>query len=115
MDWILGFIDRNSFEMAVGGGCGALLCFGFSLLMMEGSRYRAGLWFAIAELVSTVVCSTGWAWALKVSGKVDWFLFGLLGYTPLGVLCYAAYACGIWCVVRSVRRIRQQGSTSIPA
>jgi len=94
-------------------GLAALLCFGFSVKAKKQSRYAAGLGFAVLELLSTIVCTWSWAHALKISGKIDWFVFGLWGYPLLGLICYAMYAAGVWCIVVNVRgAIRQKKLTA---
>ena len=51
-----------------------------------------------------------WMCALKVSGKTDWYLLGLLGYTPAALCFYALFIAGavcagmnIWGILRGKR------------
>lgn len=62
-------------------------------------RYKLGLLFGGMELIAAGVSSSAWAWALKVSGKIDWFLLGLMRYTPIALICYAMFAVGTICLI----------------
>lgn len=99
MDWL-----RQIFVF----GLIALVFFIGSQLCASLKKYYLGLFFGILELVSAVVASYAWAWALKVSGKGDWLLLGIFGYTPIGLIFWAMFVVGVMCVVKNVRGLVQK-------
>lgn len=103
MDWFLQIITF--------GGL-AFLFFVLSEASKRKNKFIRGVFFGCLELLAAVVSSSAWAWALKVSGKRDWFLFGILGYTPVGLICYAMFVVGVWCIVTNTRGISRQKSTA---
>ena len=80
-------------------GTSALICSGGSLVCASLKRYLLGLLFGILELAAAAVASYGWAWALRISGKTDWFLLGIFGYTPVSLVFWAMLAAGAVCLV----------------
>lgn len=64
--------------------------------------------FGVLWFVAMAAVSSYWAYLLKISGKIDWFLLGLLSYPPIGLFCYAVLAVGIVCVVWGIRSYMQQ-------
>lgn len=94
MDWF--------YQVIVFGLC-AFLMFVLSAVCAKRKRHGMGLAFGVLELISGVISSSAWAWALKVSGKTDWFLFGLFGYTPFALICIAMLAVGILCIAVNLR------------
>ena len=80
-------------------GFAALLFFIGSIVCACQNKYYLGLLCGILELVSAVISSGAWAWALKVSGKADWFLLGLRGYTLLSFIFWDMLAVGAVCLV----------------
>ena len=83
----------------------ALALFIASLVFFRLKKSRAGLICGVLELVSGAISCAAWADALKVSGKRDWFLLGLLGYTPIALIFYAMIGCGLLCTVMNFVRI----------
>ena len=55
-----------------------------------------------------MLSSSAWAYALKISGKVDWFLLGLLGYTPIALIFYTMLLVGVVCIGISLSHIIKQ-------
>lgn len=94
MDWV---------TQTLGFGFLALPLFGLSVLFAWRKKYKLGLLFGGLELISGGVSCAAWAWALKVSGKADWFLLGLLGYTPAALIFYAMLVVGIVCLIANFR------------
>ncbi|MDE7244460.1 MAG: hypothetical protein K2O18_10895 [Oscillospiraceae bacterium] len=90
------------------GGCMAAVFFMLSVWLIRSGKRAAGFAFAALELLAAAVSSASWMWALKVSGKMDWFLFGLFGYTPFALIFYAMFAVGIGCIVMNVRSLRRE-------
>ncbi len=80
----------------------ALLFFIRSVASIQKKQYALGLAFGILELLSATVSSSAWAWALHVSGKSDWRLFGILNYTPLGLICVSMFVVGALCVIMGI-------------
>ncbi len=80
-------------------GTSALLFFIGSLVCASLRKYLLGLLFGLFELAAAAVASYGWAWALRISGKTDWFLLGILGYTPVSLVFWAMLAVGVVCLV----------------
>ncbi len=93
-----------------------ILIFGFvallllirSVVSIQKKQYTLGLSFGILELLSATVSSSAWAWALKVSGKGDWFLFGILNYPPLGLICISMFVVGVLCVIMGIRGVTKK-------
>ncbi len=96
-------------------GLTALFFFLASVNSTQRKQYALGLGYGILELLSAVVSSSAWAWALKVSGKTDWFLFGLLGYTPMALICISMFAVGVLCVLASIRGLTKKGKATSTA
>lgn len=94
------------FWQIVGFGFLALGLFGCSLVLAKQKHYIAGLVFGVLELLAGAVSCRVWMLALKVSGKSDWFLLGLLGYTPVALIFYAMMGAGILCVVLNFRGLK---------
>ena len=61
----------------------ALALFSLSQIFIWAKKPWIGLGFAVLELIAAGISSWAWMWALRVSGKVDWLLLGILGYTPI--------------------------------
>ncbi len=106
MDWFL---------QLIGFGVAAFFMFIFSVSSAEAKRYKAGLLFGGLELLSAAVSSGAWAYALKISGKTDWFLFGLFGYTPIALICIAMFVVGIGCVAVNARGLSKGSVSTTPA
>ncbi len=93
-----------------------ILIFGFvallllirSVVSIQKKQYTLGLSLGILELLSATVSSSAWAWALKVSGKGDWFLFGILNYPPLGLICISMFVVGVLCVIMGIRGVTKK-------
>lgn len=96
------------FYTVIGFGLLAFLFFVISEVFKRKNRFGRGMLFGFLELLPAVISSSAWAWALKVSGKADWFVFGIFRYTLMGLICYAMFAAGIWCIVANVRGIGKQ-------
>ena len=102
MDWFL--------QVFVFGAL-ALAFFLFSLALLKRKQNIAGLAAGMLELLSGTVSCGAWMWALKVSGKTDWLLLGLLRYTPIALVFYAMMSAGVLCVflnLRSLKRTRTE-------
>ena len=80
-------------------GFAALLFFIGSIVFACKKEFSRGLLFGVLELVSAVISSGAWAWALKVSGKADWFLLGIRRYTLLSFIFWDMLAVGVVCLV----------------
>lgn len=80
----------------------ALGLFLASVYCIRKGKYIAALVLAVAELVSGALTIPAWMWALKISGKVDWYLLGLRNYPPVALIFYAMFAVGILCIVFSI-------------
>lgn len=83
----------------------AFLMFVLSAVYTKREKHRIGLAFGVLELLSAGISSSAWAWALKVSGKVDWFLFGLRRYTLFALICFAILIAGMLCVAVNLWRL----------
>ena len=81
-----------------------------SIISVWQKDYREGLFFAILELLPASVVSGVWMYALKISGKSDWFLFGLFGYTPVALSCICMIAAGVVCFILNARGLAKQES-----
>ena len=86
----------------------ALVFFIGSQLCASLKKYFLGAIFGILELASAVVSSYAWAWALKVSGKGDWFLLGILGYPPIGLIFWAMFVVGVMSLVKNGKGLAQK-------
>jgi len=94
--------------LLVYGGMAALIFFLCSAFSTKQERYSLGLAFGVLELLSAVVSSFVWAEALWESGKIDWFLFGILNYPLIGLIFWSMLVAGVLCVVASIRGIKQK-------
>lgn len=83
----------------LGFGLLAFIMFVLSADFAWIKEHKLGLLFGGLELISAYISSSAWAWALKVSGKSDWFLLGLFGYTPIALICYSMFIVGIICLI----------------
>lgn len=92
----------------------ALIFFVFYLTYAQQKKYAHSLVFGILELISAVISSAAWAWALRVSGKVDWLLLGLIRYTFLALIFIAMLTVGVYCIVTSIRKLSKQGKPVAP-
>lgn len=93
----------------------ALLFFILSVTATKQRRHVAGLALGVLELLSAAASCSTWAYALKISGKVDWFLFGIWGYTPIALICFAMFAVGAICIVVNAQGIRKHKKVIAPA
>lgn len=90
-----------------------ILVFGFFAFLMFiladvfvwKKQPKAGLVFGCLELLSAAISTWGWMDALRVSGKKDWFLLGLFGYTPFALIFISMFIVGIVCVAINLRRL----------
>lgn len=89
----------------LGFGFLALLMFILADIFVWKKQPKAGLVFGRLELLSAAISSAAWMDALRVSGKKDWFLLGLFGYTPFSLIFIGMLVVGIGCVAVSVRRL----------
>jgi len=85
-------------------GCGlvALLFSLCSVAFTNRGRYVLGELFGILELASATVSSSVWAWALKGSGKTDWYLLGIRNYPPIGMIFWSMFIVGVLCILASI-------------
>lgn len=83
----------------------AFLMFVLSAVYTKREKSRIGLAFGVLELLSAAISSSAWAWALKVSGKDDWFLFGVRRYTLMALICIAMLVTGILCIAMNLCRL----------
>ena len=74
---------------------------------------RIGLVFAVLELISASISSLAWMWALRVSGKGDWFLLGIFRYTPISLIFWSMFVVGILCVALSIWGIRRKNEPTV--
>lgn len=89
--------------------------FSLSVFFTKAKRHKLGLLFALLELLAAVISSGAWAHALKISGKTDWFLFGIFGYTPIGLICFAMFAVGMLCAAINFRGVIKRPDITEPA
>lgn len=87
------------------GGLVAFVFFILSVACAWKSKHPAGLAFAFLELLAASVSSAAWMYALKVSGKTDWYLLGLFRYTPIALIFISMFVVGAICVIVNVRGI----------
>lgn len=73
-----------------------------------------GLVLGVLELASAFLSSAGWAELLRVSGKTDWFLLGIIGYPAIALLFISMYVVGMLCIVWSAWRLHRLKKTSAP-
>lgn len=83
----------------------ALLMFAFSVMFLQQEKPKIGLVFGCLELFSAMRSAGAWMHALRVSGKGDWFLFGILSYPLVGLICVAMFAVGFLCAAVSIKGI----------
>ncbi len=84
------------------GGFSAFAMFLLSVNSARKRNYRESRTFALLELLSAVISAGTWMYALKISGKADWYLFGFYRYTPLALICLSMFAAGTVCMIVSV-------------
>lgn len=83
-------------------GALALGLFLGSLGFEERGRYALGAALGAAELLPAAVSSVVWADALRVSGKADWFVLGILSYPLIGLIFWCMIGAGIFATVKSI-------------
>ena len=86
-------------------------CFVSSVVFLAfttNKRPIVGLAFGVLELIFGALSSAVWAYALKISGKIDWFLLGLLGYPPIALIFYTMLLVGVVCIGINLRHIIKQ-------
>ena len=93
----------------------ALALFMISLCFILAKKPGIGLVFAVLELISASVSSLAWMVALGDSGKTDWFLLGILGYPPIGLIFWSMFVVGIRCVVLNIKIFREQKALAASA
>lgn len=98
MAWLDSFLARNWFSMVFLFGSIALILFICSTRGIWKRAYKAGMLFTVLEMMSGAAASAAWAWALKVSGKTDWSLLGIRGYTPIAVIFWCMDGVGLICL-----------------
>ncbi len=86
----------------------ALFLFIRSVASIRKKQYALGLAFGILELLSATISSSAWAWALHVSGKSDWHLFGISTFPPLGLICISMFVVGALCVIMGIRGVTKK-------
>lgn len=89
--------------LILGFGSLAFLMFVFSAFFAWKKKPKIGLLFGCLELAAAAVSSAAWMDALRVSGKIDWFLLGLLGYSLVALIFISMFVVGIGCVVVNFR------------
>lgn len=93
----------------------ALGLFFFSQIFIWEKKWGIGLLFAGLELISATAASLPWMHALRISGKVDWLLFGVLNYPPIGAIFIAMFVVGIRCAVVNILGMREQKKSATAA
>jgi len=106
MDW---------FVCVLAGGFFTLIFFVPSLLFTCSKENIAGLVTGALDFVSAIVMSFGWADALWMSGKVDWYLFGVYNYPVLGWFCITMLIGGVLFITLNIRGIMKRKETSTSA
>ena len=106
MDWLTQILIYGLYALA--------FYIGSELYTSQKKHFR-GLLFIAGELVAAVLATEPWIWALRSSGKSDWFLLGILGYTPISLIFWAMYVVGIINVVKNVRGMIQKRKSPAPA
>ena len=105
MDWVDQFMQFWGPVLAIFGILGLTAAFLLLVRCFRAHRYVPGLLFACLELLSAVPPTLAWMDALWNSGKRDWFLLGLLGYTPIALCFYAMFIAGAVCLILNIRGI----------
>ena len=105
MDWVDQFMQFWGPVLAIFGILGLTAAFLLLVRCFRERRYVPGLLASCLELLSAVPLTLFWMCALKVSGKSDWYLLGLLGYPFPAVCFYALFAIGAACVVLNIQGI----------
>lgn len=77
----------------------AFTAFILSIVFARRKMYKLGMLFAELELPPAIISCSAWAWALKVSGKSDWYLFGLRICPPVALIFYAMLIAGFVCFI----------------
>lgn len=80
-------------------GLFALFFFIDSIVCAIRTDFSHGLLCGLLELVSAAISSSAWAWALRVSGKSDWYLLGIHRYTLVSLIFWSMFAVGVLCLV----------------
>lgn len=96
------FVPHNWIAQIFFFGLIALGLFLASVYCIRKGKYVAALVLAVAELGSGALTLPPWLWALKSSGKADWYLLGLRNYPSVALIFYAMFAAGILCIVFSI-------------
>lgn len=109
------FLARNWFSMVFLFGSLALIFFILSLRFAWKRKYKTGMLLAVLELMNGAVSSTAWAWALKVSGKTDWSLLGIRGYTHIAVIFWCMDGVGFICLALCMGGMIKDGIAKIRA
>ena len=108
LDWVRQIFVLDWVRQIFVFGFTALALFILSQIFIRVKKPGIGFVFAVLELLSASVSSSAWMWALRVSGKGDWLLLGILGYPPIGVIFWSMFVVGIRCAVVSIQGIRRQ-------
>ena len=88
----------DAFMQIITFGFIAFVSFVLSIAFATQEQNIVGLLFGVVELLFGVLSSLVWACALKSSGKADWFLLGLVRYTPAALIFYAMLTAGVVCI-----------------
>ena len=89
-------------------GLFALFFFFDSIICAIRMDFSHGLLCGLLELASAAISSSAFAWALKVSGKADWYLLGIHRYTPYSLIFWSMFAVGVLCLaVNGVGLVRK--------
>ena len=114
MGWIDSFMQFGPL-LALFGLLGVTVAFLRIVRCFRERRYVLGLLFTCLELLSAVPLIVWWMCALKVSGKTDWYLLGLLSY-PFPAICfYALFAVGAVCAGMNIWGIAREKKTAGPS
>lgn len=105
MDWIDSYVKFLGPLLALFGLLGITVAFLRIVRCFQERRYVTGMLAACLGLLSAVPLTVWWMCALKVSGKTDWYLLGLLGYPFPAVCFYALFVIGAVCAALNIRGI----------
>lgn len=109
------FLAKSWFSMVSLFSSLALIFFILSLRFAWKKRYKTGMLLAVLELMSGAVSSAAWAWALKVSGKTDWFLLGIRNYGFGGLIFWCMDGVGLICLALCMGGMIRDGIAKIRA
>lgn len=92
----------------------AFLMFVLSVAFCKMRKNWAGLAFGALELLSVAISSRAWMHALRISGKIDWFLLGIFSYPIIGLIWVAMFAVGLICLAVNIGGLAHRKKSTAP-